>query len=227
MVMGDTEKITHLYNYYSDSTDSMTHPRVPESWQQKGHLTHHHTELPSSPLTSPTKQCLKKFPTSMAMSQTKSGHWATQSNLRLSRSQRGFSPSNSQCGSYSTHSGKFLEGNSEEAGRIIVSSTKGDLFHSKRSLGLAIPFLLSLTLSSVLSVSSLHRRQHLLPAPFSFWFHLPKRAAHLYYHQKAKVGLATPEEPGELLVSLINESYKCQILRLGVVWRLGGSCWYC
>lgn len=163
----------------------------------------------------------------MAMSQTKSGHWATQSHLRLSGSQRGFSPSNSQCESYSTHSGKFLEGNSKETGLIIVSFTKGNLFHSKWSLGLAIPFLLSLTLSTVLSVCSLHRRQHLLPAPFSFWFHLPKRASLLYYHQKAKVGLATPEEPGELLVSWKNENYKCQILRLGVVWRLGGSCWYC
>lgn len=31
MVMGDPEKITHLHNYPSHSTDSMTHPHVLES----------------------------------------------------------------------------------------------------------------------------------------------------------------------------------------------------
>lgn len=163
----------------------------------------------------------------MAMSQTKSGHWATQSNLRLSGSQRGFSPSKQPMWilfyPFREIPGRQLWGNWTDY--CVIHKERFIPFQVKSWVGYPIssqsyPFQCSFCLLITQQTAS-------TSSTFFLLVYLPKRAARLYYHQKAKVGLATPEEPGELLVSLKNESYKCQILRLGVVWRLGGSCWYC
>lgn len=228
MVMGDTEKITHLYNYPSDSTDSMTHSHVPESLtaERTPTTTAQSFLLPTSPVQPSCAWKSSQLPWPWARQNCKTEQQRVIWDLLAPKG--AFLPPSANVDLIILP----IQGSSCKA---ALRKLDWLLCHSQREiysvpsegLGWLSHFFSVLPCSSVLLAhytgDSIYF-QELFPSDFIYQRELTPL---LSLESRGWVGNAT----GRLLNSWSawKMSYECQILRLGAVRRLevGGFCWYC